>query len=61
MTEATRRELEKLRDNTQADSLAEVVRRSLAVYEFVVDLKANGQTFFARDEDGEEREIGLLI
>lgn len=62
MTEKAREKLETLRDGIEADSMAEVVRRALAVYEFVYEVNQGGETFFVRDDEtGEEREIGLLI
>lgn len=61
MTEQARKRLERLRNDLEAESMAEVVRRALALYEFVHKVNKGGETFFARDEDGEEREIGLLI
>ena len=51
-----------LRDDIEAESMAEVVRRALAVYEFVHKVNKGGETFFVRDDEtGEEREIGLLL
>jgi len=37
-----REELELLRTKTHADSLGEVIRRALSVYQYLVDEKANG-------------------
>jgi len=59
MTDVTRQKLEALRDSTQADSLTEVLRRSLAVYGYLWDEKKNGATIVVR-RNGAERELVLL-
>ena len=52
--------LEELRDSTHADSLSEVVRRALAVYELISRENAAGSTFVIRAEDGTERLVEIL-
>ena len=49
MTEATRSRLEHLRDATNADSMAEVVRRALEMYDFVrTEESAGGDVIMRR-------------
>ena len=56
-----RKKLEQLRDDTQADSLAEVIRRSLAVYEFLWNETKKGRQLVVRAPDeGTEKEMVLL-
>ena len=59
LAEPVRKQLELLRDRTQADSLVEVVRRALAVYAFVWDEKASGRELVTRGEGG-DKEVVLL-
>lgn len=58
--ESSRQKLLALRDLTQANSLADVVQRALAVYEFVQAEKAKGSVLVCRDPEGNEREVLLL-
>ena len=44
MSQTVRQRLEDLRDETEADSLTEIIRRSLGVYKFVWKEKAKGRT-----------------
>lgn len=60
-SEPVRKRLEDLRNTTEADSLSEVIRRALTIYEtFVVRTKDEKCKVFVRDEDGSEREIVFL-
>jgi hypothetical protein len=59
MPTAVRKQLEALRDRTQADSLAEVIRRALAVYDFLHSEKEKGGRLVVQDDAG-ERELVLL-
>jgi len=52
--------LEDLRDLTHADSMSEVIRKALAVYDFLWHEKAKGASTFIRSRDGNERELVLL-
>lgn len=52
--------LAQLRDLTDADSLTEVVRRSLAVYDYLWSQKVNGGTTLIQMVDGETKEVVLL-
>lgn len=45
---------EELRDETDADSLAEVFRRAVAVYDFVWSRKLRGDNLFVRTPEGDE-------
>lgn len=59
MSEAVRTRLENLRERTDADSLAEVVRRALAVYELLWSEHEGNGTFFIKRADGETKEVLL--
>jgi hypothetical protein len=59
LAEPVRKQLEALKDKTQADSLVEVFRRALAVYSFLHDEKARGREIVTRG-DGPDRELVLL-
>ena len=60
MSQNVRDTLEELRDDTDAESLSEVVRKALAVYRLVWSEKARGCTLHLRKEDGSERELLVL-
>jgi hypothetical protein len=60
MPEATKESLERLREVTQAESMTEVIRRALAVYDFLWHCKESGETPIVRSKDGKERELILL-
>lgn len=60
MPEEIKEQLEELRDLTHADSMSEVVRRALAVYDFLLLEKSAGGVTFIRDKDGKERELFLI-
>ncbi len=59
MPTTVRKQLEALRDRTQADSLAEVIRRALAVYDFLHAEKDKGGRLIVKDDAG-QRELVLL-
>jgi hypothetical protein len=59
MTEDVRKKLECLREETQADSLAEVIRRALAVYDFLWREKAEGAKLVVKGSKG-DKELVLL-
>jgi hypothetical protein len=52
MSETMRFRLENLRITTDADSLAEVVRRAINVYDFLWREQANGRRLVTQDHDG---------
>ncbi len=60
MGESARQKLEALRDQTQANSLTEVVQRALAVYDFLHAEKQKGNQLVVKDPDGGEKEVVLL-
>lgn len=60
LPEGAKLRLERLRDSTHADSLSEVVRRALAVYELVSRENIEGSKFIIRSEDGSERHLEIL-
>ena len=60
MPPAVKERLEILRDSTHADSMSEVVRRALAVYEFVARESERGCQVYSRDEKGDETRIELI-
>ena len=59
MAQSVRDRLEHLRDRTEADSLAEVVRRALAVYDVLWDEKAKGNRVMLEGK-GRPRELVLV-
>lgn len=52
--------IEKIRDDLRADSMGEVIRRSLALYEMFLDGKAKGDRFIVRDVHGKDQQILIL-
>ncbi len=60
LPEGTQKQLEALREQTGANTLVEVFRRSLPVYAALWAEKANGATVIVRGADGQERELMFL-
>jgi hypothetical protein len=56
LAEGVRKQLEHLRNQTHADSLAEVIRRSLAVYDLLRKATTEGGKIILETEEG-EREL----
>lgn len=52
--------LEELQKKTQADSMSEVIRRALALYDLIWTEKNNECATIIRCKDGKEREVELL-
>ncbi len=52
--------LERLRDDTEAESLTEVIRRALTVYETLINISGQSLEVIIRDKDGEERPLILV-
>lgn len=52
--------LKRLRDETYADSMSEVLRRALAVYEFVWEESQNDSVLIIRSEAGDERQLKII-
>ena len=59
MSAAVRDALERLRDRIHADSLSEVIRRSLSVYDLLAAEQAKGGELFFRYRDGKEKALVL--
>ena len=59
MAEQVRKQLEHLRDQTNADSLAEVIRRALAVYDLLWEERVQGNRIILRS--GKEEKELLLV
>ena len=55
-----RARMEKLRDETGADSLTEVIRRSLAVYEFLWEREQLEERLIVVDKDDEETPVHFV-
>lgn len=51
--------LEYLRDTSDAETITEVIKKSLAVYDYLLTQKQNGAKVIVKDEDG-QREIVLI-
>jgi hypothetical protein len=60
VSEAVRAKLEELRERTGAESFVEVIRRSLAIYDFLRSEKEEGGTLVLKGRDGREREVVVL-
>ena len=60
ISKTARGRLERLRDETDADSLSEVVRRSLAVYDALVKQVLEGGEVIVRDKEGNERPVLVI-
>jgi len=52
-----RERLEQLRELSSADTLSEVIRRSLAVYDALLTTTANGGSVVLRKADGTEERL----
>ena len=53
-------QLDRLQERTQADSLSEVIRRALALYDFVSEETSRGASVVVRAEDGQEQRVVVL-
>lgn len=60
LTKQTRDRLEELRERSEADSLTEVIRRALAVYDAVLEHYGTGGKVLLRDKDGVDRQVLVL-
>ena len=59
MAIGVRQRLEELREETNAGSLGEVIRRALTVYDFLLTEKTLGRKLFTKG-DGETKEVVLI-
>lgn len=57
LPERVRERLEQLRELSSADTLSEVIRRSLAVYDALLTTTANGGSVVLRKADGTEERL----
>lgn len=57
MPEAVRKQMEHLKDQTHAQSLSEVIRRALAVYDLLRKATAEGSQIVLHAQNGGEREL----
>ena len=55
-----RAQIERVRERTRADSLSEVIRKALAVYDPLTAADAAGKRIILRGDDGKEVELWLL-
>lgn len=53
-------QLERIRDQLHADSMGEVIRRALAVYDYLHSEQADGAHLLIRTKDGVEKGLPLL-
>ncbi|MEO1529800.1 MAG: ribbon-helix-helix protein, CopG family [Planctomycetota bacterium] len=51
--------LESIRDETHAESVTEVIRRAVAVYDFLLEKQRSGGEVIVRNDD-KEREVVLV-
>lgn len=61
IAETVRRRLEDLRGRSEADSLVEVIRRALVLYEALLDAKDEEASIILRTSDGRERELLIAL
>jgi hypothetical protein len=59
IAETVRQRLESLQARSEADSMVEVIRRALAVYEVLWEAKDEGASVIVRTKGGEEKEVIL--
>lgn len=52
--------MEILQEKTEADSLTEVIRKALQVYDFLIEEREHGCKTILRDDNGNEREVVLI-
>ena len=55
-----RKRLDRLRDNTDAETITEVFRRALAVYETLIELSSGASKIVIRQSDGSEIDLILI-
>ena len=60
MTVEVKEQLERLRDHVHADSMGEVVRRALAVYDYLHSEQTDGSHLVIRTKDGVEKGLPLF-
>jgi hypothetical protein len=60
LTEEANKALENLRVRTKAESVTEVIRRAINLYDFVKSTLAPGEKIIIRHTSGDERELIIL-
>ena len=60
LSELARKNLENLQLETDADSLSEVIRHSLNLYEVMVNAKKKGSTVIIRSKNGKEQLVEFI-
>ncbi|MGF6534308.1 hypothetical protein P3T20_005112 [Paraburkholderia sp. GAS206C] len=60
MSVEVKEQIEALRDRMHADSMSEVIRRALAIYDFLLTQQADGSITVIRSKDGSEKQIPLI-
>ena len=60
LPEPIRNRLEEMRDETMADTLSEVVRRALQLFDFVTTCSQQGAHVLVRNEKGQETDLLIL-
>jgi predicted transcriptional regulator len=60
MTDEVKNRLDRLRDQTQADSQAETIRRALAIYEWLWQKRQSGAEVVLRKPDGSESIVEII-
>ncbi|MGF6264389.1 Arc/MetJ-type ribon-helix-helix transcriptional regulator [Paraburkholderia youngii] len=60
MSVEVKEQIEGLRDRTHADSMSEVIRRALALYDFMLTQKEGGATVVLRASDGTDTRLPLF-
>ena len=60
LTPAAKERLDKVQKATESPSIVETIRRALALYELILQRRAQGSKLIFREPTGAEREIELL-
>jgi hypothetical protein len=60
MSVEVKEQIERLRDQIHADSMGEVIRRALAVYDYLQSEQTNGSNLVIRSKDGAEKGLPLF-
>lgn len=56
-----RDQLERVKEDAQAESLTQVLRNALVLYDALLAETKNGKTLVLRDEEGNEKEVMLVL
>lgn len=56
-----RDQLERVKEDAQAESLTQVLRNALVLYDALLAETKNGKTLILRDEEGNEKEVLLIL